>query len=43
MIIERFRDNDIARWRGFGATLEIVPVVGSKETREGVAPYLEQP
>jgi hypothetical protein len=28
-------------WRGSGVTLEIVPVVGSKETREVVAPHLE--
>lgn len=28
------------KWRGSGATLEIVPVVSSKETREVVAPYL---
>jgi len=31
------------QWRGFGATFEIVPVVGSKETREVVAPYLDKP
>lgn len=28
-------------WRGFGVSFEIVPVVSSKETREVVAPYLE--
>jgi len=28
------------KWRGYGATFEIVPVVPSKETREVVAPYL---
>jgi hypothetical protein len=30
------------RWRGSGATFEIVPVVSSKETREVVAPYLDK-
>lgn len=30
----------VIQWRGYGATLEIVPVVPSKETREVVAPYL---
>ena len=29
--------------RGSGVTFEIVPVVTSKETREVVAPYLDQP
>ena len=29
--------------RGSGVTFEIVPVVPSKETREVVAPYLDQP
>jgi uncharacterized protein DUF3303 len=28
-------------WRGTGATLEIVPVVSSKETREVVEPHLK--
>jgi hypothetical protein len=28
-------------WRGFGATLEIVPVVSSKETQGVVEPYLD--
>ena len=28
-------------WRGLGMTLEIVPVVTSKETRAVVAPHLE--
>jgi len=28
-------------WRGFGATLEIVPVLSSKETQEVVAPHLD--
>jgi Protein of unknown function (DUF3303) len=31
------------KWRGFGVSLEIVPVVPSKETREVVAPHLDQP
>jgi hypothetical protein len=30
----------VLAWRGSGATIEIVPVVGSKETRDVVAPYL---
>ena len=29
-------------WRGQGVTLEVVPVVGSKETREVVAPWLDR-
>ncbi len=29
-------------WRGAGVTFEIVPVVGSKETREVVAPHLDK-
>jgi hypothetical protein len=29
------------KWRGSGATYEIVPVVPSQETRDVVAPYLE--
>jgi len=32
----------ILRWRGAGTTFEIVPVVGSKETREVVAPFLDK-
>jgi hypothetical protein len=31
----------VLQWRGFGATIEIVPVVSSKETREVVAPHLD--
>jgi Protein of unknown function (DUF3303) len=31
------------RWRGLGATFEIVPVVPSKDTREVVAPHLDGP
>ena len=29
-------------WRGLGISFEIVPVVTSKETREVVAPFLDQ-
>jgi hypothetical protein len=29
-------------WRGSGVSLEIVPVVPSKDTRETVAPYLDK-
>ncbi len=32
----------VIQWRGYGAMLEIVPVVTSKETREVVAPYLDE-
>ena len=31
------------KWRGSGVTIEIVPVVTSKETREVVAPHLDKP
>ena len=31
----------ILKWRGWGVTFEIVPVVNSKETREVVAPFLD--
>jgi hypothetical protein len=30
------------KWRGTGATFEIVPVVPSKETRDVVAPFLDR-
>jgi hypothetical protein len=33
----------ILQWRGIGTTLEIIPVVSSKETREVVAPHLDKP
>ena len=33
----------VLEWRGSGATIEIVPVVPSKDTREVVAPYLDKP
>jgi hypothetical protein len=32
----------ILNWRGFGVSFEIVPVLTSKETREVVAPKLDQ-
>ncbi|MBK9196191.1 MAG: DUF3303 family protein [Flavobacteriales bacterium] len=31
----------ILKWRGWGVSFEIVPVVSSKETREVVAPLLD--
>lgn len=31
----------VLQWRGFGATIEIVPVVPSKATQQVVAPYLD--
>jgi hypothetical protein len=31
----------VLQWRGFGVTIEIVPVVPSKDTREVVAPHLD--
>jgi hypothetical protein len=31
----------VLQWRGFGATIEIVPVVPSAQTREVVAPHLD--
>lgn len=31
----------VLRWRGLGATIEIVPVVSSKDTSTVVAPFLE--
>ncbi|MFM7424612.1 MAG: DUF3303 domain-containing protein [Elainella sp.] len=33
----------ILKWRGFGVTFEIVPVVSGQETRELVAPLLNRP
>jgi hypothetical protein len=33
----------VLQWRGLGATIEIVPVVPSKDTREVVAPHLPPP
>ena len=32
----------VLQWRGAGVTIEIVPVVSSKETRELVAPHLDK-
>jgi hypothetical protein len=31
----------VLKWRGYGATLEIVPVVSGKDTQDIVAPYLD--
>jgi Protein of unknown function (DUF3303) len=31
------------QWRGCGVTMEIIPVVPSRQTREIVAPYLDAP
>lgn len=31
----------VLEWRGFGATIEVIPVVPSKETQAVVAPYLD--
>jgi hypothetical protein len=39
----RFFQEWALKWRGSGATFEIIPVVPSKETRETVAPYLDSP
>ena len=33
----------ILTWRGYGVSMEIVPVVPSSVTREVVAPYLDRP
>jgi hypothetical protein len=33
----------VLEWRGSGVTIEVVPVVSSKETREEVAPHLDKP
>jgi hypothetical protein len=33
----------VLQWRGAGVTIEIVPVVSSKETRAVVEPYLDPP
>jgi hypothetical protein len=32
----------ILKWRGCGATFEIVPVISSKDTQEVVAPHLDK-
>jgi hypothetical protein len=32
----------VLQWRGLGATIEIVPVVSSKDTRDVVAPHLDE-
>ena len=33
----------VLQWRGLGVTIDIVPVVGSNDTRDVVAPHLETP
>jgi hypothetical protein len=33
----------VLHWRGTGATFEVVPVVESSQTREVVAPHLDEP
>jgi hypothetical protein len=33
----------VLQWRGAGVTFEIVPVVTSKDTRDVVAPHLDEP
>jgi hypothetical protein len=33
----------VLQWRGLGVTMEFVPVVPSKQTRDVVAPYLGDP
>ena len=33
----------VLEWRGSGATIEIIPVVGSAETQAVVAPFLDRP
>jgi hypothetical protein len=30
-------------WRGFGVSIEVVPVVESKETQDVVAPFIDRP
>lgn len=32
----------VLEWRGYGVSIEIVPVVGSKDTQAVVAPYLDR-
>ena len=39
----RFLQEWALQWRGLGMSLEIVPVVPSKDTRDVVAPYLDVP
>jgi Protein of unknown function (DUF3303) len=33
----------VLEWRGYGATIEIVPVVSSIDTQAVVAPFLDRP
>jgi len=39
----RLFQQSVLHWRGTGATIEIIPVVPSQETREVLAPYLAAP
>jgi len=32
----------VLQWRGYGVTIEIIPVVSSKETQQVVAPWLDR-
>ena len=32
----------VLEWRGFGVTIEVIPVVSSAETQAVVAPYLDK-
>ena len=38
----RLLQNWVLNWRGAGVTFEIVPVVSSAQTREVVAPHLDE-
>lgn len=33
----------VLEWRGFGVAIDVVPVIGSKDTQSVVAPYLDRP
>jgi hypothetical protein len=33
----------VLEWRGYGATIEIIPVVSSADTQAVVAPFLDRP
>ena len=33
----------VLEWSGFGLSIEVVPVVGSRDTQAVVAPYLDRP
>jgi len=32
----------VLEWRGYGVTIEVIPVVSSKETQQVVAPWLDR-